>query len=40
MYHCINVTRVSCQTELPEGLNMNRLLAILHEYGEYPAKYR
>ncbi|KAI0219941.1 TBC1 domain family member 31 [Lamellibrachia satsuma] len=30
----------SAPTELPEGLNMNRLLAILHEYGEYPTKYR
>ena len=28
------------QKELPEGLNMERLQAILKGYHEYPAKYR
>ncbi|XP_077982423.1 TBC1 domain family member 31-like [Glandiceps talaboti] len=27
-------------SDLPEGLDMNRLLSILKGYGEYPAKYR
>lgn len=28
------------QSGLPDGLNMDKLLAILKGYGEYPAKYR
>ncbi|EDO35457.1 predicted protein [Nematostella vectensis] len=32
--------RPASQSELPEGLNRNRLLSILKGYGEYPAKYR
>ncbi|XP_013421633.1 TBC1 domain family member 31, partial [Lingula anatina] len=28
------------QVGLPEGLNMDKLMAILRGYGEYPAKYR
>lgn len=28
------------QVDLPDGLSMNRLQAILKGYGEYPAKYR
>ncbi|KAL5021911.1 hypothetical protein ScPMuIL_001066 [Solemya velum] len=30
----------SLDKELPEGLKLERLLAILHGYGEYPSKYR
>ncbi|KAK6174116.1 hypothetical protein SNE40_017453 [Patella caerulea] len=35
-----NITHESTQASLPDGMDMNKLMAILKGYGEYPSKYR
>ena len=40
MWYLTNIFILFLQSQLPDGLNMDKLYAILKEYGEFPEKYR